>query len=219
MSLLRRKPAELSDSAPDGTVETAEATAAQVQVGKGRPTPKRREAERRRGPVAPPPMTQREAYKRSKQATGGRKLTKDERRVLVAERRERMMRGDDAYVMPRDKGEIRAYVRDLVDARRNLAGLLLPIALFSFLTLLFPGGYLSDFGPLVLMVMILAAVADSVMFGRRLSRKVRAKFPKGDKSGQSTKGSALGFYAFNRACLIRRWRIPRPRVNRGDVID
>lgn len=192
--------------------------AAAEPVGKGRPTPKRRDAERRRGPVAPPPKTQREAYKRSKQSTDGRKLTKGERRTMVAERRERMMRGDDAYVMPRDKGEVRAYVRDLVDTRRNLAGLLLPIALLSFITLVIPSPFISQFGPMVLMVMILASVADSVVFGRRIARLVREKFPKGDKTGQSTKGSALGFYAFNRACLIRKWRIPRPRVGRGDVV-
>ncbi len=219
VSLLRRKPAELTAQA---TAEADQATAeesAAPAAGKGRPTPKRRDAERRRGPVAPPPLTQREAYKRSKQTTAGRKLTKDERRTMIAERRERMMRGDDAYVMPRDKGEVRAYVRDLVDARRNLAGLLLPVALLSFFTLLIQNPYISQFGPMVLMVMILAAVADSVVFGRRLSRKVRAKFPKGDKTGQSMKGSALGFYAFNRACLIRKWRVPRPRVDRGDVVD
>lgn len=207
----------MTERAESEAADEADVAAAEP-VGKGRPTPKRRDAERRRGPVAPPPKTQREAYKRSKQSTDGRKLTKGERRTMVAERRERMMRGDDAYVMPRDKGEVRAYVRDLVDTRRNLAGLLLPIALLSFITLVIPSPFISQFGPMVLMVMILASVADSVVFGRRIARLVREKFPKGDKTGQSTKGSALGFYAFNRACLIRKWRIPRPRVGRGDVV-
>lgn len=215
MSLLRKKPAETT---AEYASVTDDATVAGENVGKGRPTPKRRESERRRGPVAPPPRTQREAYQRTKKA-GGRKLTKDERREMVTLRRERMMSGEDAYLMPRDKGEVRAYVRDLVDARRNLAGLLLPIAVLSFLTLAIPFPVVADLGPLILMVMILAAVADSVIFGRRVSRKVALRFPKGDKSGQSTKGSALGFYAFNRACLIRKWRIPRPRVERGERID
>ena len=129
------------------------------------------------------------------------------------------MRGDDAYVLPRDKGAVRAYVRDRVDVRRNLAGLLLPLALVSFLILLVPVPILQAYGPLVLMVAILAAVVDTIVFGRQLSRAVRAKFPKGDGSGLSTKGSSLGFYAFNRACLIRRWRVPRPRVKPGDAVD
>lgn len=207
MSLLRRKSpvtAAPVEPAPDAVAPVA---------GKGRPTPKRREAEGRRGPVPPPPKTQREAIKRAK--TGSKSMTKEERRAASAERRERMMRGDEAYVLPRDRGPIRAYVRDLVDARRNFAGLLLPIALLSFIILLVPVPVVQAYGPLVLFVAIIAAVIDSIIFGRQIGRKVRQKFPKGDSTGLSTKGAQLGFYAFNRACLIRRWRVPRPKVQVG----
>ena len=213
MSFLRRKPT-------DQTAATASPTPAEEStptVGKGRPTPKRREAEGRRGPVAPPPMTQREAIKRSKDQ--GKSLTKEEKRALSAERRERMMSGDEKYVLPRDRGPVRAYVRDLVDARRNIAGILLPIAVLSFVILLIPIPTVQSYGPLVLLVAIVAAVLDTVIFARAIGQKVRAKFPKGDSSDLSTKSSALGFYAFNRACLFRRWRVPRPRVAVGTKID
>jgi hypothetical protein len=212
VSLLRRKPAEPATEAAAAVLEGPT-----TGVGKGRPTPRRRDAERRRGPVAPPPMTQREAIRRSKSA--GAKLSKEERRSLSAERRERMMRAADTVPLPLAPGEVRAYVRDLVDARRNLAGLLLPIALLSFVVLMVPFPAVTSIGPLILMVAIIAAVFDSVIFARRLSRKIAAKFPKGDSSGQSTRGGALGFYAFNRACLIRKWRVPRPRVERGAIVD
>ena len=185
-------------------------------VGKGRPTPKRSEAEGRRGPVAPPPKTQREAIKRSKEV--GKTLTKDEKRVQSSERRERMMRGDDAYVLPRDRGPVRAFVRDATDARRNVAGVLLPVALISFVILLVRSQAVQLIGPLILLVAILGAVVDSVIFGRQLSRRVAQKFPKGDPTGLSTKTRSLSFYAFNRACLIRKWRVPRPRVARGDTV-
>ena len=213
MSFLRRKPT-------DQTAATATPTPAEEStptVGKGRPTPKRREAEGRRGPVAPPPMTQREAIKRSKDQ--GKSLTKEEKRALSAERRERMMSGDEKYVLPRDRGPVRAYVRDLVDARRNIAGILLPIAVLSFVILLIPIPTVQSYGPLVLLVAIVAAVLDTVIFARAIGQNVRAKFPKGDSSDLSTKSSALGFYAFNRACLFRRWRVPRPRVAVGTKID
>ncbi|GGM12804.1 DUF3043 domain-containing protein [Nakamurella endophytica] len=210
MSILRRK------SAPEAP-PVAPAVVEAPTVGKGRPTPKRREAERRRGPVAPPPKTQREAVQRSRSA--GKALTKDERRAMATERRQRMMRGDDAYLLPRDRGPVRAYVRDLVDARRNIAGLLLPIALLSFIVLLIPSPLLQAYGPLVLLIAILAAVLDTMVFARQLSRKVAERFPKGDGSGLSTRGRALGFYAFNRACLPRRWRVPRPRVGRSEAVS
>ena len=166
--------------------------------------------------MAPPPKTQREAIKRSKEV--GKTLTKDERRVLSTERRERMMRGDDAYVLPRDKGPVRAFVRDATDARRNFAGMLLPFVVLSFIVLLINNPTVQIIGPAILLVAILAAVVDSLIFGRLLARQVAVRFPKGDPSGLSTRPRALGFYAFNRACLIRKWRVPRPRVGRGDAI-
>ena len=211
MSFLRRKqPAEVSAvPEPEPEPETP-------VVGKGRPTPKRRDAEGRRGPVAPPPKTQREAVKRSR--TAGKSLSKDERRALATERRERMMKGDDAYLLPRDRGKVRAYIRDRTDARRNLAGMLLPLAVLSFVILLVPIPVVQAYGPLVLMIAIIAAVIDTVIFGRQLARAVRTKFPDGDGTGLSTKGASLGFYAFNRAVLVRRWRVPRPRVRAGDPV-
>src|SRR6478672_10070998 len=207
VSFLRRKPTD----GPDSATVTSDATAtdeAVPTVGKGRPTPKRREAEGKRGPVAPPPKTQREAMKRSKVA--GKSMTKEERRAAARVNRERMMAGDEKALLPRDRGKARAYVRDLVGTRRNVAGILLPIALLSFIVLLIPIPLVQAYGPLVLLVAIVAAIIDSIIFGRQLSKKVQQKFPKGDESGQSTKGFSLGFYAFNRACLIRRWRVPRP---------
>ncbi|WP_328841580.1 DUF3043 domain-containing protein [Nakamurella leprariae] len=223
MNLLRRKSATAeSVEAAEPAVPAAPTVPASpaVTAGKGRPTPKRREAQgQRRGPVAPPPMTQREAVKRAKQTPDGRKLTKDERRALSAERREKMMRGDDAYVLPRDRGPVRAYVRDVVDSRRNLAGLLLPFAVLSIIVMMLPNLIIRTYGPMVLLVALLAAVVDSALFGRRLARQAQAKFPKGDPSGLSMKGGALGFYGFNRACLPRRMRAPRPRVKAGQAVD
>ena len=213
MSFLRRKPAESTEQTLDSTAATAE----EPVVGKGRPTPKRREAEGKRGPVGPPPKTQREAMKRSKEAT--KSMTKDEKRAAARLNRERMMSGDEKYLLPRDRGKARAYVRDLVDTRRNVAGILLPIAVLSFIILLIPVQIVQAYGPLVLLVAIVAAIFDSVIFGRQISKKVREKWPNGDGSGLSMKGSSLGFYAFNRACLIRRWRVPKPRVDANAKID
>jgi len=185
-------------------------------VGKGRPTPKRNQATGRRGPIAPPPKTQREAIKRSKEV--GKTLTKEERREQSTLRRERMMRGEDAYVLPRDKGPVRAFVRDVTDSRRNVAGILLPVAVLSFIVLLINDPTVQVIGPFILLVAILAAVVDSIIFGRQLARRVAVKFPNGDPSGLSIRPRSLSFYAFNRACLIRKWRVPRPRVGRGDAV-
>ena len=43
------------------------------------------------------------------------------RRADMADRRERMMAGEDDYLLPRDKGPVRRYARDIVDSRRKRA--------------------------------------------------------------------------------------------------
>lgn len=209
MSIFSRKTAVSTPVAPAAPVEPV--------VGKGAPTPKQRQKVPHRGPVAPPPKTQREAFKRAK-TTSSTPMTKEERKAAAATRRERMMRGDDSAVLPRDRGPVRRYVRDVVDARRNISGLLLPVLIFSFvMSTLSP--VLQVYGMLLMVVVILASVADSVVLGRQISRRVQVKFPKGDPTGISTKGSALGYYAFNRAMLPRRFRAPRATKRPGDVVD
>jgi len=60
---------------------------------KGRPTPKRSEATRKRGPLPPAPLTAAEARKRRKEL-GGPKLSREERKVEKAERRTAMALAD-----------------------------------------------------------------------------------------------------------------------------
>ena len=80
-------------------------------------------------------MTAAEARRRRKEI-GGPKLTREERK---ADKRRppcrhgrtprKMMAGEDAYLLPRDKGPVRRFVRDVVDSRRNVLGLFMPAAL------------------------------------------------------------------------------------------
>jgi len=176
-----------------------------MTTGKGRPTPKRREAEaRRRGPVAPPPRTQREAARRSRGS-------KEERTAYRAERRERMLAGDDRFVLPRDRGPVKAYVRDLVDSRRSLMGLFVPMALITLVSVIVPNPVIQNYVSLAVMAALLMIVVEGVFLGRAVTRQVRQKFPDASQSGLG-----LGWYAFTRATMIRRFRSPRPRVKYGE---
>src|SRR5205823_3443859 len=97
--------------------------------GKGRPTPKRREAQRRRtGPVAPPPRTRREAARR----------LREQNAVRRAEYRQGLRSGDDKYLSVRDRGPERALIRNIVDSRRNAGGIFLPVAFLVFAGYLVP---------------------------------------------------------------------------------
>jgi hypothetical protein len=188
---------------------------------KGRPTPKRNDAARRgtrKGPVAPAPMTASEARARRK-SLAGPKLSRAERRAervasraRMTDRRERMMAGEEAYLLPRDQGPIRRYVRDVVDSRRNLLGLFMPSAL-ALLFVSFAVPQLQLYMSPVLLGLIAVMGVDAFILGRKVGKMVDAKFPTNTESHWK-----LGIYAAGRASQIRRMRAPRPQVERGSSV-
>lgn len=194
----------------DGGREVVTVGGAQT-VGKGRPTPSRRQAEgKKRGPVAPAPKTQREAIKRAKALRG----TKDDRKKASDDRRKRMMAGDDRVLLPRDRGPARAYARDLVDGRRNLMGLFMPLAVLIFVTVIVPIPAVQTLGSVVCLAMLVMMAVEGVTLGRYVVGRVRARFPQDE-----IKALSFGWYAFTRATQIRKLRMPAPRVARGTKVD
>jgi hypothetical protein len=205
-----------SDAAPDAGPRGSRRT-----DPKGRPTPKRDEARRttKKGPIAPAPLTSSEARARRK-TLAGPKLSRGERkadrtagRARMTDRRERMMAGDEAYLLPRDQGPIRRYARDVVDSRRNVLGLFMPSTL-ALLFVMFAVPQLQLYiSPAMLLITTIMGI-DGVILGRKVSRLVDAKFPSNTESRWK-----LGLYAAGRASQIRRMRAPRPQVERGSSVD
>lgn len=201
---------ETSASPESAADELASGTTAR----KGRPTPKRSESGKRRGPVAPAPMTTSEARKRRKEMRST--LTKEERRAEKAERRsrmndrrERMMAGEEGYLLPRDRGPVRRFIRDFVDARRNVLGLFMPTALFLIFIMLALPQVQIYISPAMLVLMAVMAL-DGFLLARKVNRAVAEKFPENTESNWK-----LGLYAAGRASQIRKMRAPRPMVERG----
>ena len=218
MRFLRRGSAATEETDAEAIDVGEESAESHIRRGytpkKGRPTPSRREAEgRRRGPVAPPPRTTREAIKRSRELRKANPVSKEERRALQRERRERMMAGDDAYLLPRDRGPVKAFVRDCVDARRNLLGLFMPLALIVFASLLIRNQAVQQWATMLCMVMLVAMGIEAYYNGRRITKLARQKFP-----NETIKGRSIGWYCFIRASQIRRLRVPKPRLKPGDPL-
>lgn len=167
--------------------------------GKGRPTPKRRDAEgRSRGPVAPPPANRREAYRRTRQESS-------DKRVSV---RESARSGNDDALPARDRGPVRRLVRDIVDTKRSVASLFLPFAVLFLAGYFVPNESVQRYLVLMWTCFFLLVIVDSIGLGRRISKLVKARFPKED-----VKMRGLLFYGIQRSTMIRRWRFPKPSVS------
>lgn len=223
MKLLGRKKDETGASeetdAPtiDDDIATSGASrGSRTTAPKGRPTPKR--SDRRRGPVAPAPMTAAEARARRK-SLAGPKLSREERkaqsaarRAQMSQRRERMMAGDEAYLLPRDQGPVRRFVRDVVDSRRNVLGLFMPSAL-GLMFVMFAVPQLQFYMSPAMMALMVFMVVDGIILGRKVTKLVDEKFPDNTESRWK-----LGLYAAGRASQLRRMRAPRPQVTRGSKV-
>lgn len=207
-----------SESTVEKIAGVEAAGSAKTTAPKGRPTPKRDER-RRRGPIAPAPMTTAEARKRRKAMAGPklpkaeRKAERLERRARLNENRARMMAGEEGYLLPRDKGPVRKYVRDLVDSRYNVLGLFMPAALLMIFSMLAVPQVQYYISPAMLILMAMMAI-DAIVLSRRVNKAVDEKFPDNTESNWR-----LGFYAAGRASQLRRMRAPKPQVNRGDKIS
>ena len=175
--------------------------------GKGRPTPKRREAEQRnRRPLGSPTR----ALKSTASKEEKRAARAAERKAYAAERakmREALVTGDERHLPARDKGPARRYARDYVDARRNAGELFIPVALVILMTSLIPNVVVVQASLIALYAMVLWVVVDSILLRRKLNRLTVDRF--GDKAA----GAAT--YGMMRALQIRRTRLPRPQVKRG----
>lgn len=225
VKLMGRKRSQEDD--PGGGVDEATAATPEIDAGgsartgpKGRPTPKRSEARRnaKKGPVAPAPMTASEARARRK-TLAGPKLSREERkaertagRARMTDRRERMLAGEEDYLLPRDQGPLRRYVRDVVDSRRNVLGLFMPATLLLLFTSFGVPQLQLYASPAMLVLMVVMSV-DGLILGRKVSRLVDAKFPDNTESRWK-----LGIYAAGRASQLRRMRAPRPQVERGSSV-
>jgi hypothetical protein len=99
--------------------------------------------------------------------------------------------------------------RDYVDARRNMGELFLPVALVSVVLSLVNVPAFKVISLLVLYALVIAIAIDAVLMRRRVIKLVTAKF--GD-----TAAAGVGSYAIMRSLQMRRSRLPRPQVKRGE---
>ena len=174
--------------------------------GKGRPTPRRKDQQAKNlHPVVP---KDRAAAKREARAA----------RDAAWERQNKaMVTGEEKYLPSREKGPIKRYIRDYVDARFNLGEYFMPLIFvlliisFGFSSLLPHYPLVSFYTVLVMNGYLLLAIADAVWCWARLRRRLNEKFGQERVKDEGT----IFFYVMSRCFMLRRWRRPAALVKRG----
>jgi len=169
-----------------------------VTAGKGRPTPKRSEAESRRRQPYTAPADRKAAYRQSRD----KDRTGRQRRLAA------MKRGEDWALPRKDQGPVRALARDYVDSRYSASEFYLFGAVLLLVVFLLPGIRKSLVIDYVVLGILAVLLVEGWLVGRKVQRMAQLRYP-----GESTRG--IRFYAAMRGTQMRRMRMPAPRVKRG----
>jgi hypothetical protein len=169
------------------------------QAPKGRPTPKRSEAQSQRRRAVTPPLDRKEAMRRQREA----------RRADLARQREALASGDERFLPVRDRGPVRRFVRDFVDSRFFVAEMFLPLALVILVLSVIQVGNMQAIATMLWLGVIVLIIVDSIGLSIRLKKQLKQRFPDEPKRGAVA-------YALMRSLQMRRLRLPKPQVKRGE---
>jgi hypothetical protein len=208
--LFRRKSTDLVAGATSPVPTDQASTAAPRSRGYtpskkelGVQTPKRTNAQRRRG-TEPAPANRREALKQM------RARQREER----AEASTGMRNGEEKYLLARDRGPERALVRAIVDSRRTVGtwfflGAII-VLIGSSTKMPIPVQVASN---IIWALLAIGVVLDSIRIARKIKKLVGERFPRTDQ-----KMGSLYIYGIMRGLTFRRMRVPKPRVDLGATI-
>jgi hypothetical protein len=208
MRVFRRRSAGATDGtaqdspgaqSPDDPAEVKQPRSP-AEAAKGRPTPKRSEAERKRRQ----PIT-------GSRAPAAPRTPEEKTRAKTdrARRYEAMKAGESWALNPRDRGPARALARDYIDSKRRISEYYMYILIVLLAAIFVRNKVAQNYiSPLVL-VLVVVILIDAQFIRYRLRKLVAERLP-----GESTRG--LTMYAVMRALQIRRFRVPAPRVRPGD---
>ncbi|HEY7880248.1 MAG TPA: DUF3043 domain-containing protein [Streptosporangiaceae bacterium] len=204
--MFKRRSAQLADvpaadpaDQASGEDEAPGAVPRSTTAAKGRPTPKRSEAEKRRRQPYSAPADRKAAVAQSR-SQGRTERTK---------RYEAMRRGENWALPVKDRGPVRALARDVVDSRRRISEFYMYIVGALVVLLFIP--QLRTIVDYVVLAVIFVMLIEAMFLGRQVRKLAAQRFP-----GERTKG--LTIYSALRAMQIRALRNPKPRVKAGDQV-
>ena len=165
---------------------------------KGRPTPTRKEAEAAARARAKVPRTR-------KELAAAQRSAKSESSKTV---RAGMKAGEERYLLARDKGPVRRFIRDFVDVRFSFIELMIPLLIVTMVLGYSGNSRMAAIGNTVLFSTILLVLVDMFVLRFRLRRQLAVRFP-----DEPLKGTT--YYALTRALQMKFMRLPKPKVKIG----
>ena len=175
-------------------------TLGMVPVGKGHPTPTRKEREAaQRRPLVP---TSKEDSKKRR----------EEQRIRAAREQKALQTGDERFMPRQHAGAPRRFARDFIDSRTTVTEFMLPAAIASMAALVFFGNNVAIMSAVTLALVILMAVwaVESAFLLRKMRKQAAAKF------GAEKLPRMYAIYGLTRLTLFRRMRVPKPQIKRGE---
>lgn len=167
--------------------------------GKGRPTPRRKDAQaRNRNPIV------------SADPRRDRKAARRQMREERAKMNQALVTGDERYLPAAHKGPVRRYVRDAIDARRMLGEYFFPITIVILIALFVFSNLAQAYATVIILILymfVLMAFGHSIWVSFRIKKELEQKYG-------SVRGTHM--YAIARSMQMRRMRLPKPQVNRGE---
>lgn len=165
--------------------------------GKGRPTPSRKEQEAANKARAKTPRSRRELAQ--------------SRSASSAQVREGMRRGDERFLMARDRGPVRRFLRDWVDSRFLVTETIMPVIIVALVLGFVGSRQLATLGQIITFVVVAIVVVNSIYVSLALRGELKRRFPE-----EPTRGST--YYAMMRSMMLRQLRNPKPQVKIGQKL-
>ena len=172
---------------------------AEIASSKGRPTPKRKDAQ----------ATRKDLLKGSNDSKADRKADRRRTRESRANARAELIAGNPKFLPARDAGPIRAYVREFIDSRRTVGEYFVPMAFIVLLLGMIKNATLQRNVLIAWTLMLVLVVVDTILVSIQLRIAIRRTFPE----AASTRGAIP--YGIMRALQLRRLRIPKPIFKAG----
>lgn len=169
--------------------------------GKGRPTPTRKEAEAAARAKAKVPRTR-------KELAAQQRLARAESSQQV---RTAMKTGDERFYMTRDKGPVRRFLRDYVDARFSIVELMIPLLIVTMVLGYSGSANLRSIGNTLLFGTLLLVIVDLFILRWKTKKELARRFP-----DESTKGTL--YYTITRAMQMKFMRMPKSQVKIGQEL-